>query len=173
MFQDQPLTLPFVRDGGAHHYTPDMAVRLADGRVFVIEVKPPELLGSSLVTLKLGALAKWCAERHVGFYAGSPARSILEHAATRPDPEAHRLLTALVDDGPLTQEDLREVGAQLGREQLGLVATHELLDWRPDKKLARAPGPDGTAIERFWIFIDRQLRDRGRPQAVAATEMAG
>jgi hypothetical protein len=86
-YQEQPVTIPYVLDAEAREYTPDVIVRLDDGRAFIIEAKPLVHLGEFTQWMKWASLARWCERVGIGFWIGSPQRSIAEHRRVRPDPE--------------------------------------------------------------------------------------
>lgn len=158
-YQEQPVTIPYVLDGEVHEYTPDVIVRLDDGRAFIIEAKPLVGLGDFLNWMKWASLARWCETAGIGFWIGNPQRSITEHRCVAPDPESHELVAGDVQAGELTGGDYRALESLVGREQLGLVATAELLDWRADiGRLRHATGPDREEAHRFWTRVD-QHRD--------------
>jgi hypothetical protein len=81
--QEQPVTIPYVIDGEAREYTPDVMVRLDDGRAFIVEAKPEVGLGDFTNWMKWASLARWCEQAGIGFWIGGPQRSITEHRCTR------------------------------------------------------------------------------------------
>jgi hypothetical protein len=159
---EQPVTIPCVLDGQAHEYTPDVIVRLHDGRAFVVEGKPVDGLGDFTNWMKWGSLARWCAREGLGFWIGSPQRSILEHHAIQPDPECQELIAAEVKAGPVTEEEYTALKSLVGAGQLALTATQEVLQWRPDRhRIQQAPGVDDEEAHRFWALIDQHRRTCG------------
>ena len=162
---EQPVTIPYILDGQAHEYTPDVIVRLTDGRAFIIEAKPIEGLGDFTNWMKWASLARWCAQAGLGFWIGSPQRSILDHQGIQPDPECHALITDEVHAGAVSDEHYLALKSLVGGEQLALSATAELLQWRADKqRIQQAEGLDSEEAQRFWALIDQH-----RPaQALAA-----
>jgi hypothetical protein len=154
-YQEQPLTIPYVLDGQARDYTPDVVVQLDDGRAFVIEAKPQEHLGEFSQVMKWASLARYCSRHGLGFWIGSPERSMVEHRDVQPDPESHDLIASEIKRGPITGGDYRALERLLGKDQLGLVATVDLLDWRTDPGyVKRAEGTDRDETRRFWTLID-------------------
>jgi hypothetical protein len=110
-YQEQPMTISYELDGyagrQAHDYTPDAIALLNDGdeeggRAFVIDAKPYEHLGIFSNWIKWANLARYCEEQGLGWWVGSPERSVIEHRALRPDPEKHELITDEVKNGPVT-----------------------------------------------------------------------
>jgi hypothetical protein len=155
-FQEQGLRIPYVIDGQAHDYYPDAIVRLQDGRVFVMEIKPTENLGEYDNWLKWASAARFCAAHGYGLYIGSPRRSILEQYRTEPDPEARDFITGLVDERAVVGQNYTALARLVGAEQLGLTATAELLDWRTAQcRLERGIGSDCDEAKRFWRLIAR------------------
>jgi hypothetical protein len=155
-YVEQPVTIPYVLDGEAREYTPDVIVRLDDGRAFVIEAKPLVGLGDFLNWMKWASLARWCEQAGIGFWIGGPQRSITEHRCVKPEPESHELVAGEVRAGEMTGGDYRALESLVGREQLGLSATADLLDWRDDIGRVRcAEGPDRVEARRFWALIDQ------------------
>jgi hypothetical protein len=138
-YREQPLTIPYAVGGEAHEYTPDVVVRLADGRAFVVEAKPLEFLGDFTNWMKWASLASWCEQRGVGFWVGSPQRSLVEHVRTQPDPEKHEFVREEINAGAVTDDDYKALERLVGCPQLGLIASAELLDWRADEQHLRRP----------------------------------
>jgi hypothetical protein len=153
---EQPVTIPYVLDGEAHEYTPDVVVRLEDGRGFIIEAKPIEGLGDFTNWMKWASLARWCARAGLGFWIGSPQRSILEHRTLQPDPDCHELIAGEVQAGPVSEGEYVALKSLVGPTQLGLAATAELLLWRQDRRELRRPeGADLEEARHFWSVIDQ------------------
>jgi hypothetical protein len=138
-YREQPLTIPYVVGGEAREYTPDAIVQLADGRAFVVEAKPLEFLGDFTNWMKWASLARWCERHGVGFWVGSPQRSLVEHVRVKPDPEKRRFVRDEIDAGPVTDDDYQALQRLVGCQQLGLIASAELLDWRADQQHVRKP----------------------------------
>lgn len=159
-FQEQPLTIPYERDGIPHDYTPDVIVQLNDGRAFVMEIKPPEHLGEFVGAIKWAALARYCGERGLGLAVGSPARSIVEHRQISARADARELVVSMVNDGPVKGNEYGALVSLVGYEQLGIIATAELLDWRADRRcIKHSDGADRTEAARFWTLVDRYQRE--------------
>ncbi|MGH2861464.1 MAG: Tn7 transposase TnsA N-terminal domain-containing protein [Solirubrobacteraceae bacterium] len=133
-YQEQPITIPYTVGGEDHEYTPDVIVQLADGGAFVVEAKPLEFLGDFTNWMKWASLARWCAEHGVGVWVGSPQRSLTEHTAIRSDPDKHDFVLAEVAGGAVTEGDYLALERLIGCEQLGLIASAELLDWRAEHR---------------------------------------
>lgn len=143
-YKEQPFTVPYRFDGEEHDYTPDVIVQLADHRVFVIEAKPSELLGDFVNWMKWASLAKWCEQHGMGFWVGCPQRSLVEHVDIEPDAEKRELVVAEVNAGSVIEGDYDALQRLIGREHLGLIASTEMLDWRPDRHI-RKPDDDDRA----------------------------
>jgi hypothetical protein len=150
-YMEQPLTIPYVLDGEPHDYTPDAVAQLDDGRVFVIETKPRERLGDFRNWMKWASLARYCEQTGLGFWIGSPQRSLTEHANLQPDPEVSELIAAEIKLGAIACGDYSALARLVGYEQLGLAATQQLLDWRSDPGHVR-PLDEEQASEavRLW-----------------------
>jgi hypothetical protein len=158
-YAEQPVTIPYVIDGEAHEYTPDVIVRLDDGRAFVVEAKPEVGLGDFTNWMKWASLARWCQRAGIGFWIGSPQRSISEHRGMRPDPEPRELVVDEVAAGEVAGGDYSALRGLVSNEQLGRIATAELLDWRADvRRVREAKGPDREEARQLWALID-QHRD--------------
>ena len=140
-YREQPITIPYEIGGEKHDYTPDVIVQLADGRAFVVEAKPLEFLGDFTNWMKWASLARWCDDHGVGFWAGSPQRSLVEHVRTEPDPEKHEFVRDEIKAGPVTDRDYKALERLIGCQQLGLIASAELLDWRADQQHIKKPAP--------------------------------
>ena len=154
--QEQGLQLPYVIDEEPHDYYPDAVVRLNDGRVFLMEIKPPEHLGEYDQSLKWASAAKACATNGYGLYIGSPTRSILDHYRIAPDPEKRDFITSLVKEGAVVGQEYRALAELVSSNELGLTATAELLDWRPHRShIRRAEGADQAEARRLWALIAR------------------
>lgn len=157
-YQEQPVTIPYVLDGEAREYTPDVVVRLDDGRAFIIEAKPLVGLGDFMNWMKWASLARWCERSGLGFWIGSPQRSITEHRCAQPDPEAQGLVADEVHARGVTGGDYEALLGLVGQEQLGLITTADLLDWRADiGRVRHAAGPDREEARHLWALIDKQL----------------
>lgn len=157
-YQEQPVTIPYVLDGQAHEYTPDVIVRLDDGRAFIIEAKPLAHLGDFTNWMKWASLARWCGQSGIGLWIGSLQRSITEHRCLQPDPERLELVADEVRAGEVADGNYAALRQLVPIEQLGLIATAELLDWRVDlRRIRQADGPDRDEARRFWALIDEKL----------------
>jgi hypothetical protein len=140
-YREQPLTIPYEVAGERHEYTPDVIVQLADGRAFVIEAKPLEFLGDFTNWMKWASLAGWCEQHGLGFWVGSPQRSLVEHVRIQPEPEKHEFVRDEINAGAVTEGDYKALERLAGCQQLGLIASAELLDWRADQQHIKKPEP--------------------------------
>jgi hypothetical protein len=158
-YGEQPVTIPYVLDGEAREYTPDVMVRLDDGRAFIVEAKPEVGLGDFTNWMKWASLARWCEQAGIGFWIGSPQRSITQHRCTWPDPGLRELVVDEVGAGEVSAGDYTALRGLVSNDQLGLIATAELLDWRADlRRVRHAKRPDRTEAQQLWALID-QHRD--------------
>jgi hypothetical protein len=156
VYQEQPVTIPYVVGGERHEYTPDVIVRLADGRAFVVEAKPLEFLGDFTNWMKWASLATWCDAHGLGFWVGSPQRSLVEHLSIQPDVEKHDLVRAEIAAGGVTDSDYAELERHVGCQQLGLIATTDLLDWRAEQRHIKRPAPaDREAADMLKLALLR------------------
>lgn len=158
-YKEQPVTIPYTVGGEPHVYTPDVIVQLADGRAFVVEAKPLEFLGDFTNWMKWASLAQWCEQRGVGFWVGSPHRSLIEHVLILPDREKHDFVRAEVVGGGVAHEDYAALQRLIGCEQLGLIATVELLDWRAEQRHIKDPEPadhEAAAQLRSTLLLGMQ-----------------
>lgn len=154
--QEQGLRIPYVIDEEPHDYYPDAVVRLGDGRVFVMEIKPPENLGEYEQWLKWSSAARACAAHGYGLYIGGPTRSILDHYRIAPNPERRDFITSFVREGPVAGQEYRALAEMVSANELGLTATAELLDWRPKRRRIRqGEGADHDEVRRLWRLIAR------------------
>ena len=154
--QEQGLRLPYVIDEQPHDYYPDAVVRLDDGRVFVMEIKPPEHLGEYDQWLKWASAARFCGNYGYGLYIGSPARSIIDHYRLAPDPDNRDFIAWLLQDGSVVGQDYKELVKHVDVSEFGLIATAELLDWRPTRnRIRHGHGADQEEAQRFWRLIGR------------------
>lgn len=155
-YKEQPVTIPYTVGGEAHEYTPDVIVQLDDGRAFVVEAKPLEFLGDFTNWMKWASLARWCAEHGLGFWVGSPQRSLTEHVLIQPDRERHDFVRAEVPGGGVVDDDYAALQRLVGCEQLGLIASAELLDWRADCRHVKTPAiQDLEAAEQLKLALLR------------------
>lgn len=153
-YQVQPLTTPYSVEGYEHEYTPDVIVRLTDGRAFVVEAKPSDLLGDFTNWMKWASLATCCERRGLGFWIGSPQSSLIEHIRTEPDTEKRDFVLDEIEAGPITGDDYLALSRLIGREQLGLIASAELLDWRGDRRHIQRPvTPDRDTAEQLKLTL--------------------
>jgi len=158
-YQEQPVTIPYVLDGEAREYTPDVMVRLDDGRAFMIEAKPEVGLGDFTNWMKWASLARWCEQAGIGFWIGSPQRSITEHRGLRPDPELRELVVDEVQAGEVAAREYTALRGLVSNDQLGWIATAELLDWRADlRRVRHAKEPDRTEAQQLWALIDQHRK---------------
>ena len=154
-FVEQPLTIPYTLDRQTRSYTPDVAVRLDDGRVFVMEIKPPKGLGQFAHWMRWASLARWCGQRGYGLYVGSPERSVIDHHALKVDADTTGLVVDAVGTASVTGGDYDVLTELVGSERIGLVACSEMLDWRPDRRIiTAAAGADREEASRLWRLID-------------------
>jgi hypothetical protein len=155
-YREQPLTIPYVVGGEAHEYTPDVIVQLDDGRAVVVEAKPLEFLGDFSNWMKWASLAGWCDQQGIGFWVGSPQRSLLEHIRIKPDPEKHDFVRAEIAAGRVTDGDYLALERLIGCQQLGLIASVELLDWRAEQRQVKEPtNEDLEAAEQLKRALER------------------
>jgi hypothetical protein len=160
-YQEQPVTIPYKLDGEQREYTPDVIVQLDDGRALIIEAKPLAHLGQFDNWMKWAALASRCTRQGLGYWIGSPQRAITEHHLTRIDPDKHELALSELAAGPITSTTYKTLQQLIGYEQLGLIATHEMLDWRTDPGHIRpARGEDRENAKRLWAQINAHSYDR-------------
>jgi hypothetical protein len=78
-FTEQPLTLAYLHQGKARHYTPDFHVQLESQCQFLVECKPAAFLDHQDNPLKFAAARAWCAERGWTF-------RVVTEAEARPQP---------------------------------------------------------------------------------------
>jgi hypothetical protein len=160
-YKEQPFTIPYTVGREAHEYTPDVIVQLEDGRAFVMEMKPAEFLGDFTNWMKWARLARWCDDHGVGFWIGSPQRSLNEHILIQPDQEKHDFVRAEVAAGGVVDDDYQALQGLVGCKQLGLIATTELLDWRADQRHIKKPTTvDLEAAERLKMALVRRTVTR-------------
>ena len=158
-YLEQPLSVPFDDDGEASSWVPDIIVLTSQGTV-VIEAKPLDRLGDFSNWVKWEALARYCEQHGFGFWIGSPERSIVEHQQLAPDPESRELITFEVQRGPVTGEQYLALRRLVGYEQLGLVATAELLEWQPSTgELKHAVGSDRDRARQLWGVVATARRN--------------
>lgn len=165
-YVEQPLTIPYVIDGEPHHYTPDLAVQLDDGHALVIEAKPLERLGEFRSWMKWATLTRYCAQQGLGLWIGSPQRSLQEHSLLQPDAELSELVTDELKAGTVRGGDHTALRTLVGSEQLGLIATQQLLDWRPDSRsLTRTKGSVRDEVAGFWDLVRAPVTGIGHASA--------
>ena len=121
-----------------------------------MEAKPREFLGDFTNWMKWASLARWCAEHGLGFWVGSPQRSLVEHVGIQPDRDKHDLVRAEIAAGGVTEDDYPVLERLIGCEQLGLIASTELLDWRAECRHVKQPATaDLEAAEQLKLALLR------------------
>lgn len=98
-YQEQPLAIPYEHEGRSRRYFPDILMHLYDGRVVLIEVKPPLYMAASVNLSKWGAMKALCTERGYGLLITDGRTTLLDvvrraHRA----PELAGRLQALLDE---------------------------------------------------------------------------
>jgi hypothetical protein len=79
----------------------------------------------------------------------------MEHCRPEPDHEKLELVIAEVDSGPVNGDDYDALIRLVGYEQLGLIATQQLLEWRPGiGHINRAGTTDRDQIRWVWSLIE-------------------
>lgn len=153
---EQPFTIPVVFASRQHLYTPDVIVRLADGRVLVLEVKGPVKLGEFSQWMRWTALARYCELKGYGLYIGNcETGSILDHYQASLNNPYRDLVRALAEQGAGNRSDNHVI---LQGEDPILVAqavTGEMLAWEQGAK-GGISNPSGTDLGKarvFWLLI--------------------
>jgi hypothetical protein len=167
---EQPLTLPAIWGGHQHLYTPDIAIRLADGRVAVMEIKGPVRLGEWIQWMRWTALARYCELNGYGLYIGNcQTGSILDHyLASRDNPYRH-LVRALAEQSAATKTDNHVALQAEDQIQIAQAITAELLAWEPGTK-GGITNPAGIDLEKahgFWHLIATHAHRLPSPNAAA------
>ncbi len=158
---EQPLTLPAIWAGHQHLYTPDIAIRLVDGRIAVMEIKGPVRLGEWSHWMRWTALARYCELNGYGLYIGNcQTGSILDHyLASRNSPYRH-LVRALAEQGAATKTDNHVALQAEDQIQIAQAITAELLAWEPGTKggITNPAGIDLEKARAFWHLIANHAR---------------
>jgi ribosomal protein S28E/S33 len=158
---EQPLTVSAVFGAGQHLYTPDIAVRLGDGRVVVIEVKGPVRLGEFTHWMRWTALARHCELNGYGLYIGNcQTGSILDHYIASRNGPYRDLVRALADQGTPSRSDNHVALQAEDQIQISQAVTAELLAWAPGSK-GGVTNPTGVDMEKargFWHLIGTHAR---------------
>ncbi len=106
---EQPARIPFSENGSRTVYTPDVFVKLSDGRCIFVEIKPATKMQDDKTISRLAALIPFCRELGVGLlicdgkYASD---DLLQHHV--PDSFRDSVL-AFLDVSPLTSCDIRNL----------------------------------------------------------------
>jgi hypothetical protein len=154
-YVEQPMTIAYQLDEETHEYTPDVMVQLDDGRAFVIEAKPREQLGDFTNVLKWSSLSRHCQALGLGFWVGSPQRSLVEHRRLQPDPVKRELVLTEVRDASASGDDYRALVQLVGFEELGLIVTQEHLEWRAGMHVRQAEETGRDAMKWLWALVDK------------------
>jgi len=153
---EQPLTIPAVVGDREHLYTPDIAVKLADGRVVVIEVKGPQWLAEFGQWMRWTALARLCQLNGWGMYVGAcGTRSIIDHYLASRQSPYRDLVRTLAAAGAVAGTDNYHALKAENPVQIAQAVTSELLAWAPGPK-GGITIPAGVDLERarsFWHLI--------------------
>lgn len=155
-FQEQPITIEYLLEDGIHTYTPDIVFRLEDGRVVLVEVKPPYELGKLVNWRRWQALHDHCQQYGYGMFIGNARTSILDHHRASLDYEHTDLVAALAKEGPVPIEDYNTLHDLIRGIGIAQAATAALLDWRPKRRtkpLCESTPADRGRAERFWGCI--------------------
>ncbi len=155
-FQEQPVTIEYTLEDGVHTYTPDIAFRLSDGRVILVEVKPPYELGKLVNWRRWQALHDHCQQHGYGMFIGNARTSIVDHYLASLDYEHTDLVAALAKEGPIPIEDYNTLHGLICGIGIARAATAALLDWRPKRRtkpLCDSTPADRMRAEHFWSCI--------------------
>lgn len=170
-YQEQPLSVPFELDEEARAWVPDI-IALTTAGTIVIEAKPLYRLGEFTNWIKWSALADYCQKHGFGFWIGSPERSLLEHQQLKPDPDKHELVLQELDSGVVTGGQYDALRHLVGYEQLGLIATRELLEWEPStSEIKRAAGNSLDQAREFWAVVATSETEQRPPNRQADSDV--
>jgi hypothetical protein len=152
---EQPFTIPAIWGGRQHLYTPDVIVRLADRRAFVIEVKPSTRLGEFGHWMRWTALARYCELNGYGLYVGNCGTSIIDHYLASHTSPHRGLVRALADEGADSRSDNYRSLLDEDHVLVAQAVTAELLAWEPGTKggIIRPFGIDLEKARGFWHLI--------------------
>lgn len=97
IYQEQPLAIPYQDGDRTRLYYPDILMHLTDGRVVVVEIKPPLFMAASINLKKWAGMKMFCAERGYGLLI-TDGRTTLQDVMRRTprDPAIGDRLEALI-----------------------------------------------------------------------------
>jgi hypothetical protein len=157
-YQEQPLQVDVTVDGVSFRYTPDVVVRLDDGRAVVMELKPPHKLGLFDGWLRWASLARWCGQAGLGLLVGSPRFTVVDLLRTPCNPQLRTDVLRAIDTAPVSWGDYRQLAVACNAQmaELAAVVVRETLDWRlvPFRLCVPAPGQRRVA-SAWWRLVAR------------------
>ncbi len=128
-FQEQPLCIGYQHKGRDRSYYPDLILKLADGRVILVEVKRVAELAYAKNQAKFAAARTYAHQRGWGWLVWTAAASIPELLSRTIAPDFQNRLTALVQSGNATWYTIRELEKE-GLHFLDLVSLTLRNQWR-------------------------------------------
>lgn len=157
---EQPFTIPAIYGGSQHMYTPDIAVRMNDGTVVVIEVKGPVRLAEWGHWMRWVALARVCELSGWEMYIGAPEHSILDHHIASERSQHRHLVHVLADEGAATGSDNRVSLQEEDQVRIAEAVTAEVLAWQPGAKggIHKPSGLDLEKARGFWGLVAANAR---------------
>lgn len=96
-YQEQPLSLPYIRDDAQRAFYPDVLLRLADGRGLLIEIKPAWQVFLYENVVKISHAIQWCEQEGIGFALATDTgiEAFIAQALAR---ERHRKIAHIVHE---------------------------------------------------------------------------
>ncbi len=96
---EQPLAIPYQWFDGRHRYVPDFAVRMSDGALVLVEIKPRVQWADGINLAKWNGAIRWCATKGWGFLV-TDGRSHPGTLLGRASAADGALLDRLTENGP-------------------------------------------------------------------------
>lgn len=128
-FQEQPLCIRYQYQSRDRSYYPDLILKLADGRVILIEVKRVAELAYAQNQAKFRAARTYAHQRGWGWLVWTAAASIPELLSRTITAEFQNSLTALVESGNATWYTIHQLEKD-GLQFLDLITLTMRNQWR-------------------------------------------
>lgn len=132
-FQEQPLQIPYIRNGKSCTYFPDVFFALIDGRGIVAEVVPSQGMALQSNWVKWSALKTFCRHNGYGLLVTNGRKSIQEVSRQEIRPRVRQQVLDALDNGSLNWSQYKQLRHQcaIKTSELYALIIQERLRWQP------------------------------------------